>query len=384
LKKALLIFELFALTAALAVSAGCTKGAAPASEPKVESLTIKTPDSDSNSGQCFVSVIAEGDWTLSFSEEISWARLGVSEGSGNKADISFGWDANALEQERSLTMVLSSKQGSSRVTATFTQKGAQGGKVEPDPVPVWMEIPATNDKDLYFFTHPMTIDGKKYRNYSYYWDIENLVAHWVAYPLNTTLLKGSCGRSDKWGLDPKLPRQYQPVLYSAFKVTGVRGHQLPSADRQQYEYNVQTFYGVNMTPQNYELNGGAWANLENYVRSRSRSVDTLYVVTGCTLDRSLGYAIDNDGKQVRVPSGYFKALLAYSKNKVVGTKTAGYAGAAFYYDNEPYSGSFMNEIMTIDELEHQTGIDFFVNLPAAIGNDNAANVESTLDKWWKE
>ena len=38
--------------------------------------------------------------------------------------------------------------------------------------------------------------------------------------------------------------------------------------------------------------------------------------------------------------------------------------------------------LTIDELETKTGEDFFVNLPAAIGNDFAGKVESTKDSYW--
>lgn len=378
------IFELLALAAVMAASAGCAKGDEAESQPCVESISIRTSSSDSNGGQSFVSVTAVGKWAISFSEDVSWARLNTVEGSGNKADIIFEWDENPVEKDRELTIVLSSKEVSQSVATSFLQKGVPTQEIVPDPVAKWMEIPSTDNKKLYFFTHPMTIDGKKYRNYSYYWDVENLVAHWVAYPLNSTLIKGSSGRSEKWGLDPKLPRQYQPVLYSAYKVMGVRGHQLPSADRQQYEYNVQTFYGVNITPQNYELNGGAWANLEGYVRTRSRMVDTLYIVTGCTIEGSTDYAYDNDGKAVRVPTGYFKALLAYSAKKTVGSRTGGYAGAGFYYKNEPYKGSFLDEMMTIDDLEELTGFDFFINLPDALGQDAAAAVESTLDKWWNQ
>lgn len=374
---------LLALAAVLVASAGCAKGESARTAGTVESVSLRTPSSDYNKGQCFVSVDARGSWSLSIAENVSWARLSVSRGSDCRADIVFEWDANPSEQARELSLKLLSEEDGSAVLATFRQGGVPVSEIVPDPVPDWMELPSTDSRSLYFFTHPMTIDGKHYRNYSYYWDKENLVARWVAYPLNATLLKGGSGRSDCWGLDPKLPKKYQPVLYSAYKGFGARGHQIPSADRQQYDANVQTFYGVNMTPQDYDLNGGAWANLENYVRSCSRSVDTLYVVTGCTIDGSDDYAYDNDGKSVRVPTGYFKALLAYSSKKAVGAGTGGYIGAAFYFENRSYSGSFLNEITTISELEQLTGLDFFVNLPAAVGKDAARKIESTLDKWWK-
>ena len=223
-----------------------------------------------------------------------------------------------------------------------------------------------------------------------------LVAHWVAYPLNTALI-GKGSRTDAWDLDPKLPRSAQPVLYSGYRsgynsgnINGGstwydRGHQCPSADRLNYSDNIKTFYGTNMTPQDPDLNQKIWASLETYVRDKSRSFDTLYVVTGCVVEGSTAYAYDNEGKKVTAPVGYYKALLGYQKSRSVGitAQTYGYTGVAFYFENRAYSGNnYKNNAMTIDALEAKTGVDFFVNLPAAIGADLADKVESTKDNYW--
>ena len=42
----------------------------------------------------------------------------------------------------------------------------------------------------------------------------------------------------------------------------------------------------------------------------------------------------------------------------------------------------MNQSMTIDALEELVGVDFFVNLPAAVGEEKANKAESTRDTWW--
>jgi hypothetical protein len=39
--------------------------------------------------------------------------------------------------------------------------------------------------------------------------------------------------------------------------------------------------------------------------------------------------------------------------------------------------------MSIDELEEKTGLDFFVNLPAMIGEEEAQKIESATDSWWQ-
>lgn len=253
-----------------------------------------------------------------------------------------------------------------------------------DKVPGWMELPELQD-NLTFVTHPMTVDGRTTRNYSYAWDSKALVARWVAYPLNSRLRSGDAGRSDAWGLDPALPEDLQPVLYKGYgSKSWSRGHQIPSADRKIYKYNVQTFYGVNMTPQDADLNGGIWAKLEDYVRDRSNSFDTLYVVSGCVLEGSPGTVRDNVGKRVTIPSGYFKALLGYSRSGSVGNsyRQGGYTAIAFYMPNKAIAGKdYMSWSMTVSELEDKVGVNFFVNLPEAIPGLGTV-VEGSRDEWW--
>lgn len=257
----------------------------------------------------------------------------------------------------------------------------------------WMELPACYDGDgLDFFTHSMTIGDLHTRNYSFYWDYANLVSRWVAYPLNRTL-QSSGSRTDAWedNLDPLLPQSQQPLLHRGFSPgnTGIsydRGHQCPSADRYQYNANVETFYGTNMTPQMASLNQNFWVVVEDRVRSWSRMCDTLYVVTGCTLEDSPGYALDNEGKHVTVPGGYFKALLAYKDDASFGHD--GYCALAIFLEHRNYTETLIDPAMTIsiDDLEARTGIDFFANLPAAVGPDEAGRIEaeqpSGISWWW--
>lgn len=250
----------------------------------------------------------------------------------------------------------------------------------------WMELPATDDSNLYFVAHKSTANASG-RNYSYYWDADALVARWVAYPLNPDII-GTGTRTDKWAEDNALPNGVaQPILKKAFNPSSYsRGHQIASADRLRYADNVQTFYYTNMTPQESKFNGGVWNSLEQKVRSWSGKFDTLYVVTGCVVEGSTKYAFDNSGKRVKVPVGYYKALLGYDKSQKKGitSQTGGYTGIAFYFDHfgSYTSSAYMNQSMTIDALEQKVGVDFFVNLPAAVGEEKANKAESTKDTWW--
>lgn len=348
-------------------------------------LEIRNTEVTAAAGSQFVSVEAVGDWTLQIEGNPDWAELSRTSGSGSSSTIILEYAENVAPEDRTLALVLSGGGGSLR--ADFKQLGKRMGAqtgLNPDKVASWLELPATAENDnRYFFTHDMTVGKYHGRNYSFYLDADAKISVWVAYPLNRGLI-GSGSRTNEWGLDPKVPRQYQSVIYSGYKGGYERGHQLPSADR--YGANVSTFYGTNMTPQRGELNENAWAALEGYVRNWANQFDTLYVVTGADINGSKDFATDNDGKRIAVPVGYFKALLGYKRSGTVGITgtTGGYTAVGFYFKHEYYDDDeIMGQAMTIDALEQKTGFDFFVNLPAQIGDKLADKVESTKDSWWK-
>lgn len=355
----------------------------------------KLPDSG---GSVFVVVTSSAEWNLTLETmdgSGEWGALSQSSGHGSKANIIFTYGKNTSVTERSAEIVLTSANGNREARFCVVQKAMQQGGDIPvppdppgpgpdpsDPVAAWLELPAMGE-DAEYYTHTQTLGGKEIRSWSFLWDADALVAHWVAYPLNSWTI-GSGSRTDNWGLDPKLSRDRQPVLYNAFKGGYDRGHQIPSADRLNHSANVTTFYGTNMTPQLAGLNQKTWANLEGQVRTWANAFDTLYVVTGCTVDGSTKFAYDNDGKQVTVPSGYYKALLGYKKSGTLGItgSTGGYSSIGFYFDHSAYSGDYMNMAMTVDALEAKVGQDFFINLVDKIGQGLAEKVESTKDDYW--
>lgn len=241
----------------------------------------------------------------------------------------------------------------------------------------WMELPATSatdGQDLLIHSFP---DGR--RNYAAYYDYKHLVSSWVAYPLCAGNI-GSGERTEKFTLNPLLKRSEQAYLPSAYKAgnagTYDRGHQIASADRWDFRVNFETFFGTNMTPQHSGLNASDWALLENKVRDWAKKSDTLYVVTGCSVEGSDKYVLDADGKKVTVPTGYYKALLRLSGGKYT-------AAAAFWFDNaESKKGSIQKSMsLSIDDLEKKVGVDFFANLPD--DTEKALEAQNPADEsWW--
>ena len=399
------------MTALLALSlimasCGGTSGTSK-EEPLVPpTISIKTQNVSGEAGSQFLSVSSTGNWTIVTSAP--WLTVSPATGSGNSNTVVLSYTENT-DAVRTATVTISSSGGSA--TASITQNKLVV-PVPPSPGPgdnpsqqeengygfktapyKWLELPETIEGDeLEFFAHYMPLGGATVRNYSFDWDYDNLVAPWVAYPLCSGNI-GSGGRSDQWGLDPLLPDKKQPVLFKAYSNFGSRGHQIPSADRLNRDANIQTFYFTNMTPQDYDFNGGIWAVLEGKVRDWARKTgaatgtDTLYVVTGCYIGNSTRKAFDNNGKAVAVPEGYFKALLRYKNSESVGHK--GFMACAFYFENENKYGSKINKdlSMSVADLEKKLGYKLFVNLEAKVGAETYKAIKeenpATVSWWWQ-
>lgn len=400
LKHISILFGLWSLSILAIVSCGSSEEVN-SYPPTIE---LGSPTVEAVGGGQFLHVKSDISWTLSFVSEngmtVDWISVDQDSGEGD-CNVVVTVSPNNSEKERSAVITVENSAG--KASKTISQK-AKGSEVKPDPTPSggnlspktgWMELPAIPE-GMDAFTHSMTVGSVSTRNYSFLWDYDNLVAPWVAYPLCKWNIGNNIKRTNAWGLDPLLPEGKQPVLYRGFSKGNngwyARGHQIPSADRlTSYESNSMTFYGTNMTPQIQDgFNGDIWATLEGKVRSWANSSDTLYVVTGCVIDYKDGetvkYALDNNGKKVTVPTAYYKAVLRYMKSSTFGY--SGYSACAVWLDHKVYSSSSISSSysMSVDDLEKKTGIDFFVNLPAKVGEETAAKIEAEdpakVSWWW--
>ncbi len=395
----ILLAALLATTMLLAAACGGGSGSSsgsgggkdkPVTPDAVVTVTFRSIEVDAAKGSQFINISATGSWTLSSSAP--WLTVSASSGSGNTTSVSVSYTENTSSSDRTATLTLTSS--GKTATATLTQKGKEttpspDTPSTPGASPGWLELPevlsGTNHK---FVSHKFASAGRTIRSFSYDWSTPDLVAHWVAYPLNKALI-GTGNRTDLWAYDPQLTTAEQPTLFSAYKGGYDRGHQIPSADRLTYADNVKTFYFTNMTPQLNSLNGQIWATAESKVRGWASSCDTLYVVTGCVVKGSTKKAYDNNGKAVTVPVGYYKAVLRYVKNGTLGY--SGYMGLAMYFEHKAYSQSNITKsmtdiVMSIDALEAKIGVDLFPNLVTVAGKTVSDNVEkedpTKVSYWW--
>lgn len=246
-----------------------------------------------------------------------------------------------------------------------------------------LEIPRLKGgEDNLFLVHEVATYGV---NMCIEWDCSRKAQRWTAYQLYAANGVNKWNRNDwkntEWGgdpfqPDPQLPSGVRSEL-TDYRGSGYdRGHICPSADRlNSKDANEQTFYLSNMHPQINAFNAGVWLNMENKIRTWNQSSfrDTLYIVKGGTIDLE-GSIQSYTRSGLPVPKYFFMAILCKNKD----TTQEGYKAMAFWVEHTANSDTDLAKyVISIDELEEKTGIDFFCNLPDEIENKVESNLVPT-------
>jgi endonuclease G len=194
-------------------------------------------------------------------------------------------------------------------------------------------------------------------------------ASWVSYKLTSAQIKGKNERENDFRPDPEvstrssLPDDYRGTGYD-------RGHLAPAADFKSSPVLMsESFFMSNMSPQVPDFNRGIWEKLESRVRTWVKRDEVLYIVTGPVLKGNMAYI--GKKNKVAVPPMYYKVILDLKEPEV---KAIG-----FLMKNEGSNKSLQSFAVTIDEIEKETGLDFFPQLP----DDMEKTLEGSLDvKQW--
>ena len=215
-------------------------------------------------------------------------------------------------------------------------------------------------------------------NYILEWDCTKKTQRWSCYTLDNSNSAKKVSRyvankgESQYPKDPDIPSAYTFNSDPYYGTGYDHGHICPSYDRlNSKDANYQTFYISNMQPQRNAFNAGIWLKLENLVSNtgwwNNKSFrDTLYVCKGGTIDNA-SQILGKLNTGLIVPKYFFMAILC--KN------SQGYKAIGFWVEhlNEDRSNDrFTDLIVSIDDLESLTGIDFFCNLPD--------DIEATVEK----
>jgi len=192
-------------------------------------------------------------------------------------------------------------------------------------------------------------------------------AEWVAYELKLPKVKTKYKRP-YFIEDPKVISQ--SADWKNYRKSGFdKGHLCAAADMKVSKKAFDdTFYTSNISPQRNNFNNGIWNRLEDKTRYWAAIKGSVFVITGGVLVKGLptiGY------EKVAIPE-YFYKILCSNKNgnlKII----------AFLIPHKKSQQAIYDFVVSIDEVEKRTGIDFFKNLDDVLENQ----LESKKDiKGW--
>lgn len=225
---------------------------------------------------------------------------------------------------------------------------------------------STISSDFNFLPTSTTSDIYSRDAYSFSYSEEHEQSEWVAYYLDENDMTNSNFNRPFFDQDPLV--KTESADWRNYKNSGYdKGHLCPAGDRKKSfdDYN-ETFFTSNISPQRHNFNSGVWNRLEEKVRYWATKNNGLYVVTGGVLSDNL----KTIGKEnVSVPNYFYKVLLSKDGNKMIG----------FLVPHEDSDKPLYEFVVSVDEIEKMTGIDFYPNLQDAI----ESQLESKSDyKGW--
>lgn len=232
------------------------------------------------------------------------------------------------------------------------------------------EISGVSLESLEIVTLPAGISSveKHYEGFLVNFNPDNKTPNYVVWILQGEETSGSSSRSNNFWTDDDV--MGCPSTKDYAKSGFDRGHMCPAGEQKWSDVAMHdSFVMTNVCPQKHELNSGAWKTLEEKERLWARRDKALVIVAGPIYDPESYETIGESC--VRVPSGFFKVLLAPFARPV--------RAIGFVYPNMRCPGNMSNYATTVDEIEKITGLDFFSELP----NEIEKRVESSMSfKEW--
>jgi endonuclease G, mitochondrial len=183
-------------------------------------------------------------------------------------------------------------------------------------------------------------------------------AEWVAYELKKGRYSAGDFQRPYFIEDPKV--KSGSADWKNYRKSGYdKGHLCPAGDMKFSKSAFDaTFYTSNISPQDHEFNAGIWNRLEQKVRYWANKYDGLYVITGGVLTNDLETIGSED---VAVPDYFYKVLVSKSKQN--------YKMIGFLLPNKDSDKALYEFVVSVDEIEQKTGIDFFPKLEDSIENN---------------
>lgn len=244
----------------------------------------------------------------------------------------------------------------------------QNTKTNASPSHKNTEVSNTPNASFNYLPSSTTNQVIKHNEYVLSYNETHEQAEWVAYSLHKNDIQNIKRKRPYFIEDPKV--KSKSADWKNYKKSGYdKGHLCPAGDkRYTKEAHDETFYTSNITPQKHDFNAGVWNKLEQKTRYWAKKYNHLYVITGGVLEPNL----KTIGKErVSIPNAFYKILLDYTEPEI--------KAIAFLMPHKQSKQPLYDFVISIDELEQKTGIDFFPELPDAL--ENKLEASSNYKNW---
>ena len=152
-----------------------------------------------------------------------------------------------------------------------------------------------------------------------------------------------------------------------------RGHMVPNyAIVSRYGSEIQrlTFMMSNIAPQSPSLNRGVWRQLEHRIAEFwTNRYGEIWVIVGCISKTENGETLS--GRNIDVPQSFYQVVVAQTGLEVR-------AFAVLIEQSVSWKSWPTSHLITIDELEARSGLDFLPDLPFFIQTPLEAQLPSRL------
>lgn len=189
--------------------------------------------------------------------------------------------------------------------------------------------------------------------YTLAYDAKNKTPQWVAWELTDKETRGKEERTNDFQPDPEVIGT-KVVTYDYSGSGYDRGHMAPAGDMKWSKQAMQeSFYMTNICPQDHNLNTEDWNDLEMKSREWARRYGKVHIVCGPIYKGIRNEYIGEH--RVKVPDAFFKVILIDDARKP-------YA-LGFLFENKAGERPLKEYLVSVDEIERITGMDFFSVLP---------------------
>ena len=248
-------------------------------------------------------------------------------------------------------------------------------KTEPQPHTVFGQPAYSNHDDKHTVT-------REYAAFTVYYDDTILSPRWTAIKVTKEIAdkNNDIKRPKKFKVDPELKEKgYITAAHDDYKnPAGMqlwsRGHMVQFDDARGYGQQAadESFYTTNICPQLAALNGQGWLALEKLCTEYARDYQVVWIYTGPIYDEIKPFAPD---RKIPCPAAFYKVVISPGEDEGIDV-------LAFIVPHKPFKSDadLSQFLVSIDEVENQTKLDFLPDLP----DDYEKYLEKTVWKMWPD